>query len=109
MEKQQEKLRKVSEEMEKREMKLREKARGIKEKANEIKMKNDEFIGSVTKELIGRGIISKGEKFRMELSDKELIINGKVQSDDLLKIVLTIYKKSCGRELEGGLNYRTGN
>ena len=109
MEKQQEKLRKVSEEMEKREMKLREKAREIKEKANEIKMKNDEFIGSVTKELIGRGIISKGEKFRMELSDKELIINGKVQSDDLLKIVLTIYKKSCGRELEGGLNYRTGN
>lgn len=109
MEKQQEKLRKVSEEMEKREMKLRKKAREIKEKANEIKMKNDEFIGSVTKELIGRGIISKGEKFRMELSDKELIINGKVQSDDLLKIVLTLYKKSCGRELEGGLNYRTGN
>jgi bla regulator protein blaR1 len=109
MEKQEEKLREVSEKMKEGEMKLNEKTREVKKKANEIKRKNNEFLGNVTKELEGRGIISNGEKYSMELSDKELIINGKVQSVDLLKIVLTLYKKSWGKDLEGSLNYRTGN
>ena len=102
MDKQQEKLKE-------REKELKEKAREVKESANSIKKKNDEFIGTVTKELVGRGIISNGEKFSMELSDKELAINGKVQPKDLLKIVLTLYKKSWGRELVGSFNYRRGN
>jgi bla regulator protein blaR1 len=108
-EKQQEKLREASEKMKESEMELKEKSREMKEKSNEIKEKNEMFIGSVTKELVGRGIISKGGKYNMELSDKELIINGKVQPEELLKIVLTLYKKYLGKELEGSLNYQTGN
>ena len=105
----QEALDKQQEKLKEREKELKEKAREVKESANSIKKKNDEFIGTVTKELVGRGIISNGEKFSMELSDKELAINGKVQPKDLLKIVLTLYKKSWGRELVGSFNYRRGN
>jgi beta-lactamase regulating signal transducer with metallopeptidase domain len=109
MEYQQQKLIETTEKMKIKEEKIKNNIREIKEKAKDIKRKNNEFIGNVSNELVGRGIISKGEKFSLELSDKELIINGKVQPDDLLKIVQTLYKKSWGRELESGFNYRTGN
>ena len=103
----QQKLKEINEKMQIREEKAKKKSREFKEQANEIERKSDEFIGNVSNELTGRDIISKGEKFSMKLSRDELIINGKVQPDDLLKIVLTLYKKSWGRELDGDLNYQT--
>ena len=108
MEFQQQKLKEVTEKMRIKEANIKKKIREIKEKTNEIKRKNNEFISNVSNELVGRGIISKGEKFSMKLSSEELTINGEVQPDDLLKIVLTLYKKSWGRELQGDLNYQTG-
>ena len=104
----QQKLKEINEKMQIREEKAKKKSREFKEQANEIKRKNDEFIGNVSNELTVRDIITKGEKFSMRLSLEELIINEKVQSDDLLKIVLTLYKKSWGRELGSDFNYQTG-
>ena len=105
---QEQRLKELKEKMKIKEVSIQKKIREIKEKANAIKRKNDEFISNVSNELVGRDIISKGEEFSMKLSSEELIINGKVQPDDLLKTVLTLYKKSWGRELQGDLNYQTG-
>ncbi len=95
----------LNEKMRRNEENLKQKSNNIKRNAEELKIKNEEFITGITKELVNRGIVSMGEDYNLKLSGKELIVNNKKQSDELLRIALALYKKAWGKDMKGDATY----
>ncbi len=60
----------------------------------------DNMDAVIEKELTKDGFISDGKvKYDFDLSHKELIINGKVQPEDMKKRYLDLFKNETGKEL----------
>jgi beta-lactamase regulating signal transducer with metallopeptidase domain len=100
MDKERERMKEMKDRMKVREMALRKKTRELKERSMQLKRKNEHFIESLTMELVKNGIIKEGEKFSMKFSNNELIINGEMQSDEMLRTAKNLYKKAWGNNMK---------
>ncbi len=114
--KQKERLEKLKNEIKIRQEKLEETRKTLEEKRiermgkikgrNETVKKYDKFGTEITKELIKRGAVSLGEHYDLELSNRELVVNGEKQPSELLQIGLVLYKKIWRKELKGNTIYK---
>ena len=83
--------------------KIKHKIKIFKDKAED----GDEFVEKLKEELVNDKIISDRDDFEsFELTDKNLLINGEKQSDDMYKKYKKLYKEYSDNDIEGNFKIR---
>ncbi|HKI79522.1 MAG TPA: M56 family metallopeptidase [Ignavibacteriaceae bacterium] len=109
MEKEKEYIKQIEEKMKIKELELRKKSKELKIKSEELKRKNEMFLDKLTSVLVKNDIVTADEKYSIKFSNKELIINGKKQSEELLIKTKGIYKSVWGNDMSDNATFEINN